>query len=108
VCIFVLKKSCEIAAGCSGPAFLIPPTDMALSSEFSVQRILFLRKIREVTNSKCSAFASSELLRPFFTSNSAIFADGGAKILFAPRRRVPLVTPLRKENKIIKYKLESD
>jgi len=59
----------------------------------NVKRILLLRKITKVTNSKCSAFAYSALLRQFFSSNSAAFVGGNAKI-FLPQVQGTLATPL--------------
>jgi len=47
--------------------------------------VRFWRKLlrkTEVTNSKCFASASSELLRLFFTSNSAVFVGGAQNIHF--------------------------
>jgi len=40
-------------------------------------------------HSKCAAFASSAVLRLFFTSNSTVFVGGGVKIIFALWRRYP-------------------
>jgi len=37
----------------------------------------------------CSTLASSALLHLFFTSNTEVFVDGGAKIFLAPGRRAP-------------------
>jgi len=65
----------------------------------SVKRILLLRKITDITNSKFSAFASSALLHLFFTSNSAVFVGAGAKI-FLLKVQGTLATPLIKRKKI--------
>jgi len=59
-----------------------------------VKGILLLRKIAEVTNSKCSAFASSVLLRLFFTSNSTVLIDESARIIFFTRAQGTVATPL--------------
>jgi len=50
--------------------------------------VAFLALKIAATNSKCSAFASSALLHLFFISNFAVLVGGGAKIFFAPERRV--------------------
>jgi len=39
--------------------------------------------------SKYTAIASSAFLHLFFNSNSVSFVEGGARIFFAPERRVP-------------------
>jgi len=92
---YFLKKSCKIAAATASgiartPSCIRLAEISALRPErfyyylliynfvavrcYSVKRILLLRKITEITNSKCSAFASSTLLRLIFlTSNSAAF-----------------------------------
>jgi len=51
--------------------------------------MLLLQEKKKISNNKCSAFASSALLRVFFTFNLCRFIGGGAKIFFAPGRRVP-------------------
>jgi len=50
----------------------------------------FILLKKETSNySKCSAFASSALFHLFFNSKSVSFVEGGARIFFAPGRRVP-------------------
>jgi len=51
-------------------------------------RSITLKKEQNNYN-KCSAFAFSALLQLFFTSNFVVFVEGGARIFFAPGRRVP-------------------
>jgi len=63
------------------PVLLLPPTNIA----WSAHPFLAL-KIKQT--GKCFAFASSALLHLFFIFNSAISVGGGAKIFFAPGRRV--------------------
>jgi len=49
----------------------------------------FALKEEKNNYNKCSAFASFAILHLFFTLNSVVFVDVGARIFLAPGRRVP-------------------
>jgi len=79
------------------PALLLPPTTTTLSSSFlALNAFLILTKQLQL----CSTFASSALLRLFFTSNSAVFDEEGCKNISCPRAQGTLATSLTKVWKI--------
>jgi len=72
------------------PALLLSPIAIAfVQCVSSIERTLLLRKIREVTHSKCFGFVFSALSCLFFISNSTVFIGRGANIFFDPGRLVP-------------------
>jgi len=69
-------------------ALLFSFMNIALLRPFPAFNVFYLlRKVTEVTNSKCSALVSSARLRLFFISNSAVFVDGVQKY-FSPGHKV--------------------
>jgi len=82
------------------PALLLLSTVTALLNVFlTLKAILLLLEKNKSPNSKCSAIASSALLRVFFTFKLCSFVGGGAKIFFAPGRKVPWLRHWAEERK---------
>jgi len=80
--------SCGWGLRLDTPALLLPPAITILPSSFHVLNASNYPLKRTNNYSKCSIFASSSLLHLFFTSNSVVLLTGGARIFFAPERRV--------------------
>jgi len=99
------KKSWKIAAASGDPplnpvnlrrlelrsqtsTLLLSPTVVVCVKCVSSIEHTLLRKITEGTHSKCFCFGFSALSCLFFTSNSAVFVGGCAKMFLAPQRLV--------------------
>jgi len=77
------------------PALLLPSTFTTLSNFFLALNAFYFTKKEQNYYSKCSAFASFELLQLFFTSNPVAFVDGGARMfLSCPKAQGTPATPL--------------